>query len=770
MRATRFGMMAFGALALLSLGPPLGAEITKPPAQYQEIFKQGKDLPLSDAVIERLLAPIPGLKTWRSKISAERLKHVWQFGNLRMASWYGGDAPANIPELLKTYYITAVTHSAPCSASYSADFVLTPEAQDKVHQGLQPYQDTNIVTFPYFDFGLVLPDAKSDFSVNWDTYRERWQPYMGPLPATIKDTLAMQYNGNIMSGRLSQDAPATWMRALMVTRLILSSGTDGIYWDNFTCQGGGDFGPNGTAGFRLWLERNFDAPTRKELFGTDNLDDLTPARALPPRKNWWRLQREDVTPLTVAFLRYRVWRMGWFRDQIGFLARRLDPNFMMMSTYNSFSTDYYSQTGIDVAETTKDGRRDSAIFWEPEMPGPQAGLTLDEAKAKPRADETEMLDYGRRSFSPELKYLVATSYMPVLSKMLPPSSDPESNPLLTELVFAEAWANLVSMRTYIPWLCNPATVERMNAFQEAHADFFVGSKPGARVALLLSNTQLQAIRREADCLYLSRKLQDMKLEHAIIPDRLLTADGLAQFDMVILLHDEMLTEEQLSALEAYKKKGVLIVLGPCGTEDEWMRPRKDGLQRLIGDLAQRAETDKPVVSEDEHVVYLSDSAAIRRGAAAYRHYWYRQDDGSDLSVLADTITKSAYAKAWPYLARHSENVEVHLAAIPERHRLVAHIVNYDLRNPDGMPAGGREVVAADPTGKMRYTLTPSKPFELAVRIPADWKRVRATLAAPDNTEDTTLDVGLEQRYGAPYAVVQSSSVKIYAVIALDKAE
>jgi hypothetical protein len=74
-------------------------------------------------------------------------------------------------------------------------------------------------------------------------------------------------------------------RALMATRLILSSGTDGIHWDKCRCEGGSDFGPNGIARFGLWLERNFDAPARNELFGTVNLDELTPGRALPPRKN-----------------------------------------------------------------------------------------------------------------------------------------------------------------------------------------------------------------------------------------------------------------------------------------------------------------------------------------------------------------------------------------------------------------------------------------------------------------------------------------------------
>ncbi len=735
----------------------------------EEMFGAGKDMPLSDAVMDRLLAPIPDLKTWKSKISAERLKHVWQFGNLRMASWYPRDTPPGIPELLKKYHITAVTHSAPVNATYGVDFMPSPAGQDRVHQGLQPYQDADIVTFPYYDFGFCPPRDTSTFAVNWDKFRERWEPYMVPLPADLKDSMAVQYNGRVMPDRLSQDAPTIWMRALMAARLILSSGSDGTYWDNCGYAGGGDFGPSGVTGFRQWLGRNFDARMRKELFGTDNLDDLTPSRALPPGKNWWRLQRDDVTPLTVAFLRYRVWRTGWMREQIGNLGRRVDPNFIMMSTYNSFSTDYYSQTGIDVAETTKGGRRDSAIFWEPEASGPQAGPTLDEAKAR-AGENVKMVEYGRRSFSPELKYLVGASEMPVVTKILPPSSDMESNSLLTELLFAEAYANFVSVRTYIPWICNPPMIEHMNIFQETHADFFVGSRPGSRVALLLSNTQIQAIRREADCLYLSRKLQDMKLEHAIIPDRMLTPENLAQFDVVILPHTEMLTEKQLRTLEAYKRKGVLIVLGPCGTQDEWMRPRKDGLQRLVGDLAQRAESEKPIASKDGHVVYLSDGVAIRRGDAAFRHYYYRQNDGDDLAALKDTIAKSAFGKAWPYLADHSDNVEVHLAAIPERNRIVAHIVNYDLRNPDATPHGDRQVVATDPTGKLHYALTPSNPFELAVRIPADWRGVQVTCATPDGEEDKTLDARIEQRYGAPYAVVQTPTVKIYAVIAFDRTE
>ena len=69
-----------------------------------------------------------------------------------------------------------------------------------------------------------------------------------------------------------------------------------------------------------------------------------------------------------------------------------------------------------------------------------------------------------------------------------------------------------------------------------------------------------------------------------------------------------------------------------------------------------------------------------------RPYHFRQDDGSDSNVLAEAVKLSGLGKAWPYLADHPENVEVHLAAIPERSRIVAHIVNYDLRNPSGNPA------------------------------------------------------------------------------------
>ena len=76
----------------------------------------------------------------------------------------------------------------------------------------------------------------------------------------------------------------------------------------------------------------------------------------------------------------------------------------------------------------------------------------------------------------------------------------------------------------------------------------------------------------------------------------------------------------------------------------------------------------------------------------------------------------------------------------------------------------------DPTGETHYTLKPSPPFELAVRIPADWKRVRAVMAAPENPDDRVLDASVEQRHGASYAVVQAPAVRIYALIALERLE
>ncbi len=106
MSARRTGLIAAVSLALVCVGCAVDNKAAPTP---------NPDLPLSQNVMDQLLSPIPNLKVWKSTIPAKRLKEVWQFGNLRMSSWYGGDQPPGIPELLKKYHLTAVTHSAPAN-------------------------------------------------------------------------------------------------------------------------------------------------------------------------------------------------------------------------------------------------------------------------------------------------------------------------------------------------------------------------------------------------------------------------------------------------------------------------------------------------------------------------------------------------------------------------------------------------------------------------------------------------------------------------------
>jgi hypothetical protein len=732
-----------------------------------------------ESVLARLRAPLPGVPRAASPLTAEEVRSNLQFGKLRFMSRV--EEEGDLQETLRKYHVTVVSHTAPSGVDPAYTFVR--EDIPRIQAALRKYHECGVVTLPYCDYANADYTKQNGFFLNWSEYRKLWKPVFGPVPSDIRKLLEIDCLGNPVEpyklaknslGQsqtryyLSPDAPHALARALLCTKIELHNGADGVYWDNQNYHGG-DFGPCGARAFRGWLEENFTPARRRELFGTDNMAQLTLAKALPPRKALGALEPKDIAPLTMAFLRFHTWRQGWLREQIVAFGRSINPNFVMTGTFWSWEGSPYYMIfghGIEIGEVSKDGNRDSMIFWEPEERGPERGNTFVEAKAragrKRKSDAALPPDfqYGRRSYSAVFKQMTGASYVPVVSKMLPPAGFSHCREF-TELLYAEAYSNLASMRTLLDGKNHsPEGILRMHSFQAAHPDLFVGSVPYSRVALLCSAQQAYACRIEGDSVAFSRKLTDMKLEHQIIPDRMVTPEALKAFDMLILFNDALLTDNQMVAIETFKKDRTLVALGQCGTHDEWLRPRAKGVRRLVGDLVGKGGHDRPVVSADGHVVYLPSGALIR----ACLKPSLRQNNDGDIEILRQAIEKSAFGQEWPYIANHSEFMEIHLASIPKRSRLVAHLVNYNVARVAAPPATG-EAAGANMTG--RAVATPTAPLDLAVRVYGPNRPTRATLYAPDAAQGRPLELKIVERKDAAYAVVPVPPVRIYAIIALD---
>jgi len=552
----------------------LAGRAAEPAGPGPAAAKQGAiRLALPPEVLAKLRDPIPGLEHTPTPLKPERVKWVCRYGNLRMMSGIGGRDGAALERDIRRFNVTFVTHSLGATAISFCNRYKTVEQMRQNSLDRRPvfktYHRFGVVTLPYVDYQRCTRKPRSQTYENWDKIRREWAFLFGPLPEKIADVLIWDRNGQPRQAggayRFSPDVPFTLMRAFFCVAVDVNNGADGNYFDNEYYFGRAGFSPHAAAAFEKWLAETFPPARRGELFGTDDVSQLTPARATEGRA---------VTPLRVAWERYRCWKQGWMREQIRAFGRSLYPGYTMMSTYYSHAGAPFSPitaSGLEIGEITRDGDRDALLFWEPGTGGPHAGTTLAEARAAAAKAGKKTYRFGRRSFSCSLKHMVGASYVPVVSKQAPRGKGEALDPL-TELCLAESYANLVTPRTYPSGRYHPRAIERMHAFQVAHPDLFVGSRLYPRVAILCSSHQAYARRTDADPVPFSRRLMDLDIEHQFIADRHVTPEGLAPYDLVFLYRAALLTDAQLQALEQFKQRGTLVVVGPCATQRR--RPRR----------------------------------------------------------------------------------------------------------------------------------------------------------------------------------------------------
>ena len=315
--------------------------------------------------------------------------------------------------------------------------------------------------------------ARPDGTYNhWNAFCKTWTDVFGPLPEKIDpllehtaDGLLATRNGNTRYA-FSPDAPHTLMRAFYCMGVDVNNGADGNYFDDQSYLGNGYYGAYTTANFQTWLASRHTPEQLFNLFDAGDVAALTPARAVGNRP-LRSLGPADVTPLTIAFLRYRAWRQGWLREQMRTFGRTINPHFVMTSTYWSHAGSPYVPTvhmGLNIEQITQQGGRDTFLFWEPGTHGPEGGTPLAQAR-KLAAEGKGNVSYGRRSFAGSYKQMVGASHVPVVTKQHPAGQQSGD---LTELLYAEAWANLVSVRSGLHKPFNEEAIERMHAFQAAH--------------------------------------------------------------------------------------------------------------------------------------------------------------------------------------------------------------------------------------------------------------------------------------------------------------
>ncbi|NUN92867.1 MAG: hypothetical protein HUU04_03690 [Verrucomicrobiae bacterium] len=712
-----------------------------------------------------------------SPITAKQARDTLQYGRLWMLRGIESkQGSAADDAVMKDLGVSVVSHSGFHRGALPwnnrpktlADMI-SVSASNRVH--IAETHKLGILVLAYADYQRWFVESHHQ---EWKEQRATWKKLLGDAPEDDAAFLMKLKDGAIAGPKgglhsmgdsgmkkstrviLCLNAPTTLARAKATVSIDAANGCDGNYFD---CGG---FSANTCScdycrkAWAEWLSARFSVEKRKELFGESEvakipLPDKNPRDGSGGRA--WDPKRPRLRPVEVAFGLFQVEATAWFRREIKAWGRSLNPNWIMTSTcwshdghpgwYNSQFEHYLGERGDDF------------VFWEPGTRGPNLGNTEESASqaalaapAKNPNAKDQPLDYrwGRRTFSPALRYLQAmatAAKVPAVSKMSPPKSnnDPLLAERLTDLLLAETSAELCSSRVGYRGEYSPEAVKRMFRFQAANPEFFVGARPASSVAVHVSGRQGLINRRDAASSFL-RFLDDLGLDARAVLDGDLTPEGLRPFACVVLPASDMLDDQQLVALEEYRKTGRLVVFGPSGTRDEWDRERPDGLRRLVGDLARGAEGKETMISPDGHVAFLPVGVSENFP----ENMWYRRARDMNMAELRRAI-EGTLGKAWPFLAEPSQTRLIHLAAIEKPGgagvRLTAHVVNYE-------------------------TTKDMAAFPLEIRLNDGFRATAASSIQLDRPEEKTpLDVEQVTREGHPYAKLTVPATRVYRVVAVD---
>jgi hypothetical protein len=265
----------------------------------------------------------------------------------------------------------------------------------------------------------------------------------------------------------------------------------------------------------------------------------------------------------------------------------------------------------------------------------------------------------------------------------------------------------------------------------------IGSRPVSDVGLVCSLRQGYAGLRSA-AMPVSRMLLDVSVHHIFLLDEDITAAALRDCRVIILPQTRMLSNPQIEALRAYfEGGGNLVVLGDCGTLDEYARRRADGLMRLVGTAATSREVFRGE-SGGRRMVYIPTEKLPKLPATG------REEIAGDLGEIQKAVTWAAH-DLLPCRNPLPCQVEVHLAKkrSGEAEVLLAHIVNYQV----------------DLAGKV----SPVDDLKIKVLVP-EGCRVTGVRSL---SGQQGLSAEMEAASGRSYVVVKIPRLLIYDLVEID---
>ncbi|MCW5979982.1 MAG: beta-galactosidase trimerization domain-containing protein [Bryobacteraceae bacterium] len=472
--------------------------------------------------------------------------------------------------------------------------------------------------------------------------------------------------------------------------------TDFIHFDNF------DLNPEPESchcdwcvrGFRNHLRKKYPPERRKERFGFENVDHVSPPR--------WNMHhppsRMDIIfdPAIQEWIDYRCQSMTDALAQMALYARSFNPDVAIeINPHGINGGNRAWERGIDHARLLKF----TDAFWT-------------EVEGDPRMNDDGSMPSRIRS------YKMARTYDNILLTYTGhPLSIGESLAFNQTIGFAGSDP------------LDPETRRHID-FYRKHRDLYAGARDDATVALLRSypsiayhhsNAQLSAILAE-------QALIEAKIPFVLIFDEHLA--DLAKHKTLVLPDSECLSDKQLEAIRAFVARGGgLVATGLTGLYDEWRRLRpKPGLAGLIDEQPSVRAYEERVARvdaagrearkeyENGRVAYFSqvepDPPRPRLGPyfEVTQDLWRRPVNWQE---IADAVRWAA-RDALPVRVSGPPHLVMNLTAQPERKRVMTHLLNYRARANE-----------------------PVNDVEVMLRLP-EASSVRATLISPGREGEQSL--------------------------------
>jgi hypothetical protein len=478
----------------------------------------------------------------------------------------------------------------------------------------------------------------------YDKYWQQYEDYFGKKPGDLMEMVQRDAQGMprqfAYKGQKGYHLCVNSLGVRQMTkgliRMIIETGGDGSFYDGPHVAEGRCYCRWCQDAFRLWLKKTYTAADLYQRFQVKDIDTA----ALPQSLN---------DKLWVPFKRFNAWSLTEFLRYTKNYARSLNPNYIMTNNYCMWEGEPFRP----IRDTAEDAEMMSQI--------------VDVLFAESKYGAGPYWDGGKISNSSDYRHLLAAAQgIPIaLLKTAPAGNTRDANANLTRLAIAEGVANGAAWQIHKLKPAAAQVAQQYGTFLASRQDVLTTCRPWSTMAVWTSATQAY-FDASTFPTAVSRYLADNHLPHKFLIDSEVTRGKFEGYEVIIVPEVRVISGKQLAALEAFAKKGGgLVLMGQCGTIDEW------GNKRTTLPLEQSAESKVP---QQRHcgkgrIAYLPQISLPQSSNNGLRHE-YREHLAPLLGMI-EWITEQCL----PAYVESNNQVEVNIGYDGHR-KLIVHLLNY----------------------------------------------------------------------------------------------